>query len=42
MTTAIDGTPLVYGKADQGFLNPDYIAWGDRAAVQDLCEFGRP
>ena len=40
MTTAIDGTPLVYGKAAQGFLNPDYIAWGDPAAVRDLGEFG--
>ena len=42
MTTAIDGTPLVYGKAAQGFLNRDYIAWGDPDAVRDLREFSAP
>jgi 3'(2'), 5'-bisphosphate nucleotidase len=24
----LDGTPLRYGKSDQHFANPDYIAWG--------------
>lgn len=26
--TALDGTPLLYGKAQQSFRNPDYVAWG--------------
>jgi 3'(2'), 5'-bisphosphate nucleotidase len=26
--TALDGTPLRYGKARQSFRNPDYVAWG--------------
>jgi len=42
MTTAIDGTALVYGKAGQGFLNPNYIAWGDPIAIRNLCEFDSP
>ena len=42
MTTAIDGTPLTYGKAAQGFLNPNYVAWGDLATVRDLSEFSAP
>lgn len=24
----LDGTPLAYGKAEQKFLNPEFIAWG--------------
>lgn len=24
----LDGTPLVYGKAEQKFLNPEFVAWG--------------
>ena len=39
MTAAIDGTPLLYGKAAQGFRNPNYIAWGDTSALRDLSEF---
>lgn len=27
--TAADGTPLVYGKVEQGFKNPGFIAYGD-------------
>ena len=42
MTTGDDGTPLVYGKADHGFRNLDYIAWGDPAAIRDLSQFARP
>ena len=42
VTTAIDGTPLIYGKAAQGFRNPNYIAWGDLATVRDLREFSAP
>jgi 3'(2'), 5'-bisphosphate nucleotidase len=26
--TRVDGSPLLYGKAEQGFENPDFIAWG--------------
>lgn len=26
--TELDGAPLVYGKVDQGFLNPGFVAWG--------------
>jgi 3'(2'), 5'-bisphosphate nucleotidase len=26
--TELDGTPFVYGKADKGFLNPGFVAWG--------------
>jgi 3'(2'), 5'-bisphosphate nucleotidase len=26
--TAIDGTPLLYGNAERGFENPDFVAWG--------------
>jgi 3'(2'), 5'-bisphosphate nucleotidase len=26
--TELDGAPLVYGKADKGFLNPGFVAWG--------------
>ena len=26
--TTLDGVPLVYGKRDQKFRNPDYVAWG--------------
>lgn len=39
MTTSADGAPLVYGKADRGFRNADYIAWGDPALIRDLSEF---
>ena len=28
VVTALDGGPFVYGKADQKFLNPGFIAWG--------------
>ena len=42
MTTGVDGTPLVYGKADNGFRNLDYIAWGDPAAIRNLSQFQRP
>lgn len=24
----LDGSPMAYARADQGFLNPDFIAWG--------------
>lgn len=26
--TAIGGAPLLYGNADRGFENPDFVAWG--------------
>jgi len=26
--TTVDGAPLTYGKAEQRFLNPNFIAWG--------------
>jgi 3'(2'), 5'-bisphosphate nucleotidase len=26
--TELDGSPLLYGNADRGFLNPDFVAWG--------------
>ena len=26
--TTLDGNPLLYGKADSGFLNPHFVAWG--------------
>lgn len=26
--TELDGKPFVYGKADKGFLNPGFVAWG--------------
>lgn len=25
--TTIDGAPLLYGNADRGFVNPDFVAW---------------
>ena len=28
--TLLDGTPLSYGKAAQGYLNPGFVAWGAR------------
>jgi 3'(2'), 5'-bisphosphate nucleotidase len=31
---AEDGAPLAYGKAEDGYINPGFIAWG-RAPVQD-------
>lgn len=32
--TRLDGrTPLIYGKTDQAFANPDFVAWGRRAAT---------
>jgi len=27
----LDGAPLTYGKADQKFLNPEFVAWGGMA-----------
>ncbi len=39
MTTSADGAALVYGKADLGFRNADYIAWGDPSIIRDLSEF---
>ena len=27
----LDGTPFLYGRVDQGFKNPGFIAWGRRA-----------
>ena len=26
--TELDGAPFIYGKADKGFLNPGFVAWG--------------
>jgi 3'(2'), 5'-bisphosphate nucleotidase len=26
--TMLDGAPLLYGNADRGFENPDFVAWG--------------
>jgi 3'(2'), 5'-bisphosphate nucleotidase len=26
----LDGQPLTYGKCDRGFINPEFIAWGQR------------
>jgi 3'(2'), 5'-bisphosphate nucleotidase len=26
--TKLDGSPLLYGNADRGFVNPDFVAWG--------------
>ena len=42
MTTSADGAPLQYGKAEQGFRNADYVAWGDPAIIRDLSEFAAP
>ncbi len=42
MTTGLDGKPLLYGKADVGFRNTGYIAWGDQAIIRDLSEFSAP
>jgi 3'(2'),5'-bisphosphate nucleotidase len=39
MTAAIDGAALMYGKAGEGFRNPNYVAWGDRSVLRDLSEF---
>jgi 3'(2'), 5'-bisphosphate nucleotidase len=34
-----DGGPFVYGKAEQGFRNGDFIAWGDpQSAIFDRTE----
>ena len=30
-----DGSPLVYGKAGSGYLNPPFMAWGARRAAAD-------
>lgn len=29
--TALDGSPLLYGKSTQSYRNPDYVAWGKTA-----------
>lgn len=28
--TTLDGQPFLYGKTEKGFLNPGFIAWGNR------------
>jgi 3'(2'), 5'-bisphosphate nucleotidase len=33
---AADGSPLRYGKIDENFLNPGFIAWGRRNTALDL------
>lgn len=33
---AADGSPLKYGKTDENFLNPGFIAWGRRNTALDL------
>lgn len=33
---AVDGSPLKYGKIDENFLNPGFIAWGRRNTALDL------
>ncbi|MGE0852732.1 MAG: 3'(2'),5'-bisphosphate nucleotidase CysQ [Hyphomicrobiaceae bacterium] len=35
--TTIDGKPLLYGNADRGFVNPDFVAWagGPLARVRE-------
>jgi 3'(2'), 5'-bisphosphate nucleotidase len=36
MVTALDGTPLTYGKASASYGNPDFVAWGRRSLVSLL------
>lgn len=31
--TTLDGNPFLYGKAETGFLNPGFIAWGRRSLM---------
>ena len=31
--TLLDGAPFLYGKRDASFLNPSFVAWGDRALI---------
>jgi 3'(2'), 5'-bisphosphate nucleotidase len=31
--TQLDGAPFLYGKHDAGFLNPSFVAWGDRSLI---------
>jgi 3'(2'), 5'-bisphosphate nucleotidase len=26
--TTLDGAPLLYGHAERGFVNPNFVAWG--------------
>lgn len=37
---AADGTPLRYGKTDEQFRNPSFIAWGDRRMAGLDAGFG--
>jgi len=39
VTVTADGAQLTYGKAESGFRNRGFIAWGDPAAQRDLSEF---
>lgn len=32
--TNLNGSPLLYGNADRGFLNPDFVAWGRTPLVR--------
>jgi len=36
--TMLDGAPLLYGNADRGFVNPDFVAWG-RGPMARVREF---
>ena len=42
ITLGPDGVPLQYGKADLGFRNLGFVAWGDRRAVLPLLEKAVP
>ena len=33
MVTTIDGAPLRYGKYDEGYRNPHFVAWGTSGAM---------
>ena len=36
IVTTLDGAPLRYGRKDQGFASPDFVAFGDKALVSRL------
>ena len=38
--TLFDGSELTYGKAADGYLNPDFIAWGCRELATQLTPVG--
>ena len=38
ITLGLDGAPLHYGKAAEGFRNTGFVAWGDPAAARPLLD----